>query len=198
MQTNIYAIKSYYLLPLRREGRGALQSGGAVLTSRIPPFLLDGRCHHQVGVRLGKASGKLEVGHVPRHSRAHPSESARSLLVAPCAVIPPFSSPVHVVLSLHRWLLVDPCVEDGAVHYLRFRFFLDLRSRERHGVIRRQQQVAVPLRRIFAHSAVQLVRIIRGLAGWRRAVQQAGKLLGNTALPAIVFQRCLPLIRHLF
>lgn len=152
----------YYLLPLSRERRGALHPSGAVLTSGIPLFLLDGRCHHQVGVRLGKASGKLKVWNIPRHSWAHPSESARSLLVAPCAVVPSVSTPARF-----RWVLVDPCVEDGAVDHLRFRFLLDLRSREWHSVIRREQQVSVSLWGIFVHFAVQLVGIIRGLTGWR-------------------------------
>lgn len=186
-----------YLLPLSCEGGSSLKSGGTVLPSRIPLFLLDGRCHNQVGIRLGKTSGELQFRHILGHSGTHSSKSARSLLVAPCAVIPPFSTPVHFVLSLHRWGLVDPSVEDGAVHYLRFGFFLDPRGRERCGVIGCKQQVAVPLWRIFVHFAVQLVGIIRELAGWRWAVQKASKLLRNTAFPAIVFQRCFPLLHHL-
>lgn len=49
----------------------------------------------------------------------------------------------------------------------------------------------------FSHFAVELIRVVRGFAGRRRAVEKASELLGNVAVPTVVSLYALFLVRRL-
>lgn len=68
-------------------------------------------------------------------------------------------------------------------------------------VLRCSEEIPVPERRLrnaeLSHFAVELVRVVRGFAGRRRAVKEASELLGNVAVSSVVLLYALLLVHRL-
>ncbi len=99
-------------------------------------------------------------------------------------------------------------MKNRPVDYLRFGFFLGLQgshlaagARNQGRVLGSSEKIPMPDRRlrntVFSHFAVELIRVVRGFAGRRRAVEKPGELLRNVAVSTVVSLYALFLVRRL-
>lgn len=211
-----------YLLPLGGEGGGPLQLFGRAGVGKVglgpprPQLLLDGGDGDEVGVGLGEVPGELQVQNVFGDG-THPPQGAGALLEtrarrarpASRLPVPHMPRPGRGTRTLGL-VLVHPGVEDGPVHHLGLGLPSDLqarglavRAREGRAQAGRLEQVSVAMGGHGLRGAelpdlsVQLEGVVRGLAGRRRAVEQAGKLLRDVGVPKTALCRSLSLTRDL-
>lgn len=148
---------------------------------------LYGRHGDQVGVGLGQGLGELQVQHAARHG-PHSAQGAGPLLVAGALGRTPSPSDALAVRSATRvhsaiQVLVDSGVEYSPVDHLGFRArFLGRRCDRVVQVGRPQARRGVLAR----FGAVEVVRRFWRLAGRRRSVQEARKLLRYATLAPVL------------